>query len=113
MNNKSIVCTVLTLMILAGCGVEGPRGFNGADGATGPAGADATPVVPQQLCAPSFVPSYPNTFPEYALCIQNKLYGVYSSNGGFLAELPIGVYSSDGINASCTFTIKANCVVQD
>jgi hypothetical protein len=39
------------------------------------------------------------------------MYGVYSDNGGFLSELPPGEYSSDGINASCSFTIGANCSV--
>lgn len=76
---------------------------NGTDG------ANATPVTEVQLCPGT--PSYPSLFPEYALCIEGTLYGVYSANGGFLAELPPGTYSSDGINDSCTLVIGPNCSV--
>lgn len=95
-------------------GAQGPTGAQGVPGVigpTGPAGTNATPVTVVPLC-PGFVPTYPNIFPEYALCIQSKLYGVYSANGGFLAELPPGTYSSNGINADCHLTILPNCVVQ-
>lgn len=95
-------------------GTDGTNGQNGAQGPQGNPGAPGTPgtvVTPIQLCPASFVPTYPSTFPEYALCINNQLYGVYSANDGFLALLPPGQYHSNGINASCTFTIEPNCVI--
>lgn len=92
-------------------GSQGNVGPGGGPGANGAPGQDATPVVAIQLCPSSFIPSYPNVFPESALCVGNNLYGVYSAHGGFLALLPPGVYSSNGINASCTFTVSAGCVV--
>jgi hypothetical protein len=97
-------------------GATGSAGATGAPGAEGPQGTAGTPgtaITVVQLCPASFVPSYPNTFPEQALCIDNVLYGVYSAQGGFLAELPPGTYSSDGINASCTLTVEANCEVSN
>lgn len=97
-------------------GLTGGTGATGQPGASGPTGADGTPgstISLIQLCASSFVPTYPSVFPEYALCLEGQLYGVYSANGGFLALLPPGQYSSDGINASCTFTILPNCVIVD
>jgi hypothetical protein len=114
-------------------GPQGPQGLPGLPGSTGPQGATGAvgPVGPQgevgpqgahgtiisfvQLC-PGFIPTYPTIFPEYGECVQNAdgtstLYGVYSANGGFWAELPPGTYSSDGINASCTLTIGQNCAL--
>lgn len=94
-------------------GVAGPTGLTGSVGATGSQGAPGinANLSVVQFCPSSFVPSYPSTFPEIGLCLNNVLYGVYSANDGFLAMLPPGEYSSDGINASCTFTIGADCKV--
>jgi hypothetical protein len=98
---------------------NGLAGASGSPGSVGPAGPvgepglpglNATPVTTVRFC-PSNTAVYPTTFPEYGICLGGQLYGVYSANGGFLALLPPGAYSSDGINDSCTFTIKANCVV--
>lgn len=86
---------------------DGAAGQTGAVGATG---SDATPVMVVQFCT-GFTQSYPNTFAESGICVNNEMLGVYSENGGFLAVLPPGNYSSDGINSSCTFTIGANCTV--
>jgi len=101
---------IILAVLLTACGKEGPQGMAGANGTNGTNGVDASSVVPIQLC-PGFVPTYPNVFPEYALCIDHQLYGVYSANGGFMALLPPGVYSSNGIGATCNLTVKANCVV--
>lgn len=92
-------------------GAQGMTGAQGIKGPTGSPGTDAATVRTVELC-PGFVPSYPNSFPEYALCIQGNLWGVYSDHGGFLTELPPGAYSSDGINASCNLLIEANCQVE-
>ncbi len=97
-------------------GTPGTPGLPGSVGPQGPTGPQGTPgapgtlITPEQLC-PGAGPSYPSTFPEYALCINGQLYGVYSANGGFLALLPPGEYTSAGINASCTFAIGANCQI--
>ena len=89
------------------------NGAVGQIGPTGPQGApgiDPTPTTAVQFC-PGFTPSYPSVFAEYGICLGGQMYGVYSANGGFLALLPPGAYSSDGINATCNFEIEANCVV--
>ena len=91
--------------------LNGKAGTNGSVGATGQAGVSGTIITPVKFCA-GFTQNYPSTFAESGLCINNKIYGVYSAHDGFLAELPPGNYSSNGINSSCSFTIKANCVVQ-
>ena len=66
---------------------------------------DGTLVTPVKLCTGTT--SYPNVFVEYAFCIENKLYGVYSVNGGFMSYLPDGTYSSNAIGSACTLTVNA------
>jgi len=109
----------LTALTLSACGKQGPQGsqgligpqgLTGSTGAAGAPGTNATPVTVVQLCS-GCAPAYPSTFAESAVCLQGQLYGVYSANGGFLALLPPGAYSSDGINCSCSFTISAGCKV--
>ena len=88
------------------------NGAIGATGATGAQGNAGTQISVVQFCPSKFIPTYPNTFPEIGLCLNNTtLIGVYSANDGFLAVLPPGSYESDGINASCAFTIGPNCEV--
>ena len=101
---------VVVTVLLAACG-QGPKGDPGQS-VTGPAGADGTQITIVQFC-PGVIPTYPSNFPEIGECINGQLYGVYSANGGFLALLPPGAYSSNGINASCNFTILPNCVIQN
>lgn len=91
-------------------GQDGAQGQTGATGATGHDGVPGTIITTVQFCK-GFTQSYPNTFAESGVCINNVMYGVYSANGGFLAELPPGTYSSNGINSSCNFTLTANCGV--
>ena len=86
-------------------GSQGLQGPQGPQGASGPAGVPGTEITPIQFCA-GFTPDYPTTFPEVGFLIAGVVYGVYSANDGFLAPLPPGVYSSNGIGASCTFTIN-------
>lgn len=115
---------LILAVLISGCGTEhhyiaGPKGdpgLNGQDGAigtTGPQGnpgVDATPVTIVKLCPGSTI--YPSTFVEVAFCINNKLYAVYSTNGGFESEIPPGSYNSNGVNSTCTFTVTSGCVVQ-
>ncbi len=84
-------------------------GNPGADGQNGSDGVDATPTTIIRLC-PGFT-QYNSTFVEVALCIQNRLYGVYSANGGFMTEIVPGTYLSEGINNTCTLVVGSNCQV--
>ncbi len=56
-------------------------------------------------------PSYPSVFVEYAICVQDQLYGVYSANGGFLSLLPPGAYYSNAIGSACDLTVGPHCAV--
>lgn len=89
---------------------NGITGATGADGNQGPPGIDVSPITVVQLCT-GVTPTYPNVFPEIGLCIAGNLYAVYSANGGFLVYAPPGAYYSNGINASCTFTVGPNCKI--
>lgn len=82
---------------------------NGNDGIDGAPGIDLTPLTIVQFCPGTT--GYPSTFSEIGVCIQGVMYGVYSAQGGFLTQLPPGLYSSVGINSSCQFTIGPNCAV--
>ena len=93
-------------------GIQGPAGTDGQTGATGPQGIPGTPgtvitVVP--LC-----PGMSNygTFVEVGLCVNGKLYGVYSANGGFLAYLADGNYTSNGIGSACNLRVSG-CTVTE
>jgi hypothetical protein len=89
--------------------LNGTTGATGATGLQGPTGANGTIVTAAQFCPGST--SYPNEFNEVGFCIGGNIYAVYSTNDGFLSEVPPGEYSSDGVNSSCTFTIGSNCQV--
>lgn len=105
------------LLSLTACGpapvttFTGPPGERGLTGATGAAGTNGTTITAIQFC-PDSVATYPSTFPEYGLCIGNVLYAVYSIPNAFLTEIVPGNYSSTAIGSSCSFTVKANCVIQ-
>jgi hypothetical protein len=87
-------------------GIQGLPGQQGVQGDVGPTTNVATPV---QLCPG--VNTYPNTFVEQGLCINSKLYAVYSVNGGFLTYLPDGAYGSNAVGSSCNFTVTNGCTV--
>lgn len=91
-------------------GAQGTAGTNGTNGTNGSNGVDGSTITTVQLC-PGFVPTYPNVFPEFALCINNNLFGVYSAKGGFMAELPPGRYHSEGVGSVCDLTVASNCQV--
>ena len=73
-------------------GLTGPSGLPGSNGLNG------TVVLPVQFCPGT--PVYPTVFPETGFCIDNKLYGVYSANDGFMVYLPDGDYVSNAIGSS-------------
>jgi hypothetical protein len=127
---NAFTVTLLALTLLAGCqegprgytgdpgavGAQGPNGYDGQDGATGAtgpqgaAGADGQPARVVTLC-PGTTNYSQRVFIETALCINNRLFGVYSQNSGFLTEFPPGNYSSNAIGSACSLTVHANCVV--
>lgn len=90
-------------------GAPGHDGSDGSDGAPGPRGSNGTVISFIKLC-PGYT-NYPNVFIELGMCVDNKLYGVYSANNGFWTELPPGNYSSNAIGSACSLTVEANCVV--
>lgn len=110
---------LLILMLITGCSpdkgdtgepgqtVVGPVGPPGAPGNDGKDGQDANPVTMLQLCPGTT--TYPSVFVEYAICLQNQLYAVYSTHGGFLALLPPGAYHSNAVGSSCNFTVIPGC----
>jgi hypothetical protein len=68
-------------------------------------------VASVKFC-PNDAPVYPSKFPEVGFCLANKLYAVYSANGGFMTEIPPGTYRSNAVGSSCTFVVLTNCRIQ-
>lgn len=117
----SVGLFIWAIVLLTGCqgpeGIRGPIGATGSSGQSivgpqGPAGQngsnglDSTPIAVVNLCTEA--PSYPGVFVEVALLINNRLYAVYSQNGGFMTYLPPGNYSSNGIGSACNFTVNTD-----
>lgn len=93
-------------------GSDGQQGTQGPPGVDGQNGTNATPVTPIQFC-PGVTPTYPSVFAEYGICLGGQLYGVYSTNGGFLALLPPGTYNSNAVGSNCNFVVLPNCQIQN
>lgn len=93
-------------------GVQGPKGISGNDGSQGPQGQPGTIITTIEFCPSQGPTVYPSTFPEYGLCISDKLYGVYSNSGNaWLAEIVPGLYSSTATGLACTFSVAIGCQV--
>lgn len=125
----SFVFFMLMCVILAGCagqegkpgrdghnGVDGTDGQNGTPGATGPQGPQGNqgqPGTTVKFC-PSKVVSYPTSFPEFGICVDNVIYAVYwDGHNSWLTEVPQGAYISTSTSAPCNFTVLANCAIQE
>jgi len=113
-----VACPNGGVVLVVGSGVNtlcnGATGAVGGIGPTGPQGLpgqDLTPISIVQFCPNTTV--YPATFTEVGFCISGNLYAVYSDHGGFATYIPPGVYSSNGINSSCTFTVGDNCEISN
>lgn len=106
--NKAVMFAMLAAM--SGCGHNHYEYFVGEKGNPGADGQDATPVTVVRLCPGVSV--YPSTFVEVAFCLDNRLYAVYSANGGFQTEIPPGIYSSNAIGSACSFRVLPNCAIQ-
>lgn len=112
---------ILSCLVLFACrgpqgdpgntGAQGSQGIQGSQGLQGPTGLNGSTITLVQFCPGT--PSYPSTFPEIGMCINNKLYAVYSANDGFLTLIPPGVYHSNAIGSSCNFTILPNCGISN
>ena len=128
----------ILLVMLAGCGQ-----LKGQSGATGPAGAPGAPAKPcvvtivtngVQIACPGSAPEtvyngssvapvqfcqgiqtvYPNSFPEFGLCVSGTLYGVYyDGTNAWMAQIVPGVYKSTATGLQCTFSVGNNCEVTD
>lgn len=130
---KYVVCLMLGL---GACGVQGPQGLKGDSGSIGNPGEPGKPAVPcvvqgSKIVCPDgssinvdslkliqFCSSQGNTtyghFPEYGICIANRLVAVYWNNkDAFLAEIVPGNYTSTSTGLKCTFQISANCGVKE
>jgi len=76
------------------------------------------PVLPEvnttvKFCANQTV-SYPNSFPEWGLCLQNQLYAVFfDGQNAWWAQIPAGNYRTTSTGLICNFTVKENCVVEN
>lgn len=94
-------------------GATGATGAQGAQGEAGQDGRDASPVTVVQLCESHGRTVYPTNFPEQALCISDKLYGVYwTGHQAFLAEIVPGTYRSTSPQG-CTLTVGPCCSVTE
>jgi hypothetical protein len=81
--------------------------LNGSNGLNG------TVINPVQFC-PQYGPTtYPNNFPEQALCISGNLYAVYwTGTEAFFSEVVPGYYESTSPQG-CNFTVLPNCKIQN
>jgi len=106
--------TIALLLLMVSCGqqqgINGINGLNGTNGQDGIDGINGQDGQDAQLETIKFCPDledvYPKSFPEYGLCIGNKVYAVYSTNNtAFLSYLTPGTYitTSNGIN--CRFQV--------
>jgi hypothetical protein len=57
---------------------------------------------------PGVTPKYPTTFPEYGICLDNKIYAVYWDKVAFLTYLSPGQYQTTSVNSNCVFEVKAD-----
>lgn len=94
---------IVLCLILSAC-----AGSKGDLGATGANGAAVTVVT---FC-PGTTPPPLSTFPVTGLCINNQVYGIYTSSTSFLGVLPVGSYNAASIDSACSFNILPDCVIQ-
>jgi len=94
-----------------GSSIEILDGKDGKDGTNGTNGINGTSVTVVEFCGPAQT-VYSSSFPEYGLCINNAIYGVYwDGKNSWLAEIPSGAYNSTSTSLPCTFTVTGGCTV--
>jgi hypothetical protein len=85
--------------------------LNGNNGENGQAGTPGTVVTPIQFCT-GYTTTYPSSFPEFGVCINNLIYAVYwDGSNAWLAQIVPGYYASTSTNAACDFTVAENCTI--
>lgn len=105
LNDNQVLEVSETKQVVITC--NGQTGATGSQGSAGTNGVDATPVTLVQLCPG--VSNY-GTFIELGVCLNNKLYGVYSLNNGFMTYFANGSYSSNAVGSACNLTVNG-CTV--
>lgn len=111
---KPVPCT--TVQVASGVQINCPDGTNsfvsnGVDGSPGIPGLNGDNVSMVQFCT-GFATSYPSTFPEFGMCIQDKLYGTYWDGiNSWTSEIVPGTYMSTSTSAPCNFVVADNCGV--
>jgi len=92
-------------------GAPGPAGPKGDQGLQGPKGDPGTVVGAVQFCPLQGSTTYGH-FPEFGLCIGNRLFGVYYDHqNAWLAEIVPGTYVSTATGLACTFQVNSDCTV--
>ena len=103
---KRILLALLVLTTFVSCG-KGPAGKDGINGLNGLDGQDGTLTKVVKFC-PNLVDEYGTQYSEQGLCIDGKVYAVYSSNGlAALVEVSYGTYvTTTPKGDNCTFTVN-------
>lgn len=88
------------------------NGTTGPQGQQGPQGVDLDSITMVQFCQ-GYTTTYPNSFPEFGMCVNNTLYAVYwDQHNSWLAQIAPGYYASTSTSAPCNFTVVSNCGIQ-
>lgn len=94
-------------------GLIGATGAIGPQGSQGPQGLPGQSVTTVEFCPSQGATVYPSHFPEYGLCIEGAIYGVYWDDHGrgsaWLAQIAPGTYVSTATGLACTFKVTTNC----
>lgn len=100
---------LMALIALTSCGNRGKMGKTGMPGQDG---QDAE-IITVKFC-PNLIDSYGTQYSEYGVCINNKVYAVYSTNNqSFLTELSAGRYTTTTPFGNCQFTVvEGSCEVE-
>lgn len=93
--------------MLVSCGKNYKHGHNGTNGVDGKNGKDAE-ITSVKFC-PNLIDNYGVQYSERGLCINNKIYAVYSTpSQSFLTELSAGQYTTTTPYGNCTFTVVSD-----
>ena len=98
---------LLALIMLAGCGPQGPAG------ATGPAGPPGSSWTPVQFCT-NYTGTYSGPLPEFGFCVDGVIYATcWDGKNAWTCEVYPGNWDSTSTGAPCNFTVGPNCSVTD
>lgn len=117
---------LITLMTLVSCGkgpagkdgINGLDGINGKDGIQGEKGDKGDPgkdgLTKMVKFCPGLVDKYSIQYSEHGLCVDGKVYAIYSDKGlAALVEIVPGLYqTTTPKGTNCTFEVKDNCITE-